>query len=297
MRAAWLLARALGCNFIPTTIDRVPLVESWAGLALPGAPALDAETLRAWRDEERADLARGVERKAWALLPASGRVAVLGGDSPEWTTKLLARQPTPLVVRSPRPGRAHLYYRWPDGVDVCSKPNVAGVDTYDLKARGGTCHLPGSLHHHRQGRYVCELPADELAPGLRDRLPVLDLAHIEADLRARGSALRPERATEWDLDRWSTDGEGERRYAAYLAATPPPTRGARQATMFRLARKAGDLGVSEPKARPLLLAWAAECVPPLPDAEVVDALRRAYLSRLSPIGSDLARADATTDDA
>lgn len=288
MRTAWRLAHALGCNLIPTTIDRVPLVEHYAGLASPGAPRIDVPTLTRWRDAEAADLARGRETTAWALLPGSARVVVLGGDSAEWTARLLARQPTPLVVRSPTPGRAHLYYRWPEGVDISPKCNVAGADTYDMKARGATIHAPGSLHHRRQGRYVCELPVEEQVPGLRDRLPVLDLAAVQEDIRA-ASAGRPEyQRSDWDWDRWSEDGEGERRWAAYLRATPPATRGARQSTLYRIANKAGDLGLPEPVARPGLLAWAAECVPPLERDEVLGALARAYLNRKSAIGSDLA---------
>lgn len=293
MRAAHRLARALGCNIVPTTIDRVPLVEGWGGFALPSSPRLDAPTLRAWRDRELADLSRGVERMAWGLLPGSGRVVVLGGDSEEWTERLMERQPTPLVVRSPTPGRAHLYYRWPDGVDVSTRVNVAGPDSYDLKARGATCHLPGSLHRSRAGRYVCSLPPEEQVPGLRDRLPVLDLALVEEDARAAGRGARERE--EWDWDAWDEDGSGARRWAAYLRATPPATQGGRQARLIALAMRAGDFGVTEPTARPGLLAWAATCTPPLDPEEVKDALRRAYLARRSPIGTELAAPTVVVD--
>lgn len=292
MRAAWRLAHALGCNLVPTTIDRVPLVEGWGGLALPSSPRIDTPTLCLWRARELADLARGTERTAWGLLPGSGRVVVLGGDSPEWTARLAERQPTPLVVRSPTPGRAHLYYRWPEGVDVSTRVNVAGADSYDLKARGATCHLPGSLHRSRAGRYVCSLPPEEQAPGLRDRLPVLDLALVEQDARAAG---RGEREREWDWDTWDEDGSGARRWAAYQRATPPAAQGGRQARLIALAMRAGDFGVAEPAARPGILAWAATCTPPLDPEEVRDALRRAYLARRSPIGTELVEPQVVVD--
>lgn len=287
MRAAWRLARALGCNLIPTTIDRVPLVEGWPAWNFPGAARLDAATLARWRDAELDDLRRGREVKAWALLPGSGRVVVLGADSAEWTERLMERQPTPLVVRSPTPGRAHLYYRWPDGADVSSRVNVAGPDSYDIKARGATCHLPGSLHRSRAGRYVCSLPPEEQVPGLRDRLPVLDLALVEEDAREHAQARRPSMVDERIEDAWDEDGSGARRWAAYLRATPPATQGGRQARLIALAMRAGDFGVAEPVARPGLLAWAATCTPPLDPVEVEDALRRAYLARRSPIGTEL----------
>lgn len=286
MRAAWRLANALGCNLIPTSIDRVPRCE-WAGLAGPTSPPLDVPTLKQWRDLEAAELARGREVLAWALLPGSGRLAVLDSDSAEWTARLLERQPTPLVVRSPTPGRAHLYYRWPDGVDLSSRDAVAGPGTYELKARARTIHAPGSLHHKRAGRYACSLPPEEQVPGLRARLPVIDLAAVEDDAR-EAKAGRPEFARdEWEIDRWSEGGEGERRWAAYLAATPPAGRGARQQTLYRIACRAGDFGLPLPAALPGLLAWAATCAPPLPAEEARGALERAYRNRAGAIGSDL----------
>lgn len=290
MRAAWRLAHALGVNLIPTTIDRVPLVEGWPGWALPGSPRMgrDArEMLARWRDAEAADRERGRERMAWALLPGSARIAVLDSDSAGWTERLLARQPTPLVVRSPTPGRAHLYYRWPEGVDLASRDAVAGAGTYDLKARARTIHAPGSLHHKRRGRYSCSLPPEEQVPGLRDRLPELDLALVEEDAR-----LRPGARDEWRVDggedRWSEGGEGERRWAAYLRATPHASTGSRQQTLYRLACRAGDLGLPLPSARPGLLEWAAACSPPLEPDEVEGALRRAYQNRKSAVGHELA---------
>ena len=285
MRAALRLARALDCNFIPTTIQRVPLVEGWADWHLPGTPArIDRETLELWAAMVRERGARGQET-AWGLLPSSGRVAVLGGDSEEWTERLLARQPTPLVVRSPTPGRAHLYYRWPEGRDVATRVNAAGVDTYDLKARGATCHMPGSLHKSQRGRYVCDLPLEEIVPGLRERLPVLDLALVEADRVER-------RAVEWRDSvvgeaLLSTDGAGERRLRGYLSKVEPPRRGARENTLFRLGHKAGDFGLDEPRAQALLLPWAARCSPPMGDDEAREVVKRAYLTRYLPIGCDL----------
>lgn len=296
MRAAWRLAKALGCNIVPTTVEgRVPLFDGWGCFAYPGCVRIDTATMTQWRDLERAQLqpdpqralAANGDRIAWALLPGSGRIVVLGGDSEEWTNRLLERQPTPLVVRSPTPGRAHLYYRWPEGVDIGPKTNVAGKDTYDMKGRGSTIHCPGSLHKSRRGRYVCDLPISEQVIGLRERLPTLDLAAVEEDARAAGKG--PTERPDWDFDRWSIGGEGERRWQAYLKSTPPQTRGGRQSKLWALACRAGDLGLPEPAARPGLLAWAAECVPPLPEAEVVDVLLRAYRTRKTAIGCELSR--------
>lgn len=287
MRTAHRLARALGCNYVPTTLDRVPLVEGWPGWALPGSPKLDVDTLARWRAAERRDLARGVERFAWALLPGSARVVVLDSDDEVWTERLLERQPTPLVVRSPTAGRAHLYYRWPDGVDLSSRDAVAGPCTYEVKARARTIHAPGSLHHRRQGRYVCSLPPEEQVPGLRERLPVLDLALVEADARLRLGADAEREEWDWGEERWSTDGVGLRRWTALLAATPPAQQGGRQRKLYNVACRAGDLGVPEPQARPGLIAWALACEPPLGEEEARDALRRAYKARRSRIGSGL----------
>ena len=285
MRAAWRLASALGCNIVPTTVEeRRPVVE-WAGLAFPGGARLSSATLARWRDAERAALSRGREDTAWALLPGSGRIAVIDADSEEWTTRWLERAPTPLVVRSPSPGRAHLYYRWPEGVDVGKRDRIAGPNTYEIKARGSTVHCPGSLHRTRKGRYTCSLPPEEIVEGLRDRLPELDLAAVEDDVRASGR-VQVERA-DWDVDRWSTNGEGERRWAAYLRATPPASRGGRQSKLWAVACRAGDFGVPEPVARPGLLEWASTCIPPLPEAEVLDVLLRAYRTRRTAIGCDL----------
>lgn len=292
MRAAWRLARALSdgdkpCNLMPTSPDRVPRLDGWPGWALPHSPRLEAEALIRWRAIELRDLDRGRESLAWALLPGSVRVVVIDSDAAEWTERWLERQPTPLVVRSPTRGRAHLYYRWPDSVDLGSRDGVAGAGTYDLKARARSIHAPGSLHWRRAGRYVCSLPEAEQVPGLRERLPVLDLAFVEEDAR-----LRPGARDEWRCDlgeeRWDDTGEGARRWAAYLRGVPPATSGARQSTLIRLARKAGDLGLPEPSARAGLLEWAASCQPPLDRDEALGALRRAYLTRRSPVGSDLA---------
>lgn len=287
MREAWRLARALECNLIPTTVrDRRPY-EDWAGLDRPSSPRVDQETLERWVRAEVAELRRGRERTAWALLPGSGRIAVVGCDSAEWTARWLERQPTPLVVTSPSPGRAHLYYRWPDGCDVSTRCNVAGVDSYDLKGRGGTIHAPGSLHRSGRGRYETRgLDVGEIVPGLRDRLPALDLALVEADAAAAGKR-KFEGDGRCDFDRWSQDGEGERRFAAYVAGVPPAGQGARQSTLYKLAGRAGDFGVLPQFAAPLLREWSAACSPPLPETEAVECLERAYRNRQSAIGCDL----------
>jgi hypothetical protein len=288
MREAWRLAFALGCNLIPTTIRERRPYEDWAGLDRPSSPRVDQETLERWVRAEAAEIQRGRERTAWALLPGSGRVAVVGCDSAEWTARWQLRAPTPLVVVSPSAGRAHLYYRWPDGCDVSTRCNVAGVDSYDLKGRGGTIHAPGSLHRSGRGRYaIAGLSEGEICEGLRDRLPVLDLALVEADAATAGRRKYEASEGACDFDRWSQDGEGERRFAAYVAGVEPAGQGARQSTLYKLAGKAGDLGVTPQFAAPLLREWCARCSPPLPETEAVECLERAYRNRLSAIGCDL----------
>lgn len=289
MRAAYRLARALGCNIMPTSLEREPYLAAWPGWNYPDSTRcwLEVDMMRRWREREARELRAGREQTAWALLPGSGRIVVVDCDGAGWAERWLERLPTPLVVRSPTPGRAHLYYREPDGVDVGSRGDVAGKDTYEIKARGaGSIHAPGSLHHRRQGRYACSLPPEEQVQGLRERLPVLDLAIVGEDER-----LRPGRPDAWRCDhgeeRWDTTGEGARRWAAYLKATPSAQSGGRQKTLFRLARKAGDFGQDFAAALPGLLAWAAACEPPLEDEDVRGALRRAYDTRVSQTGCDL----------
>ena len=287
LRVALRFANALGVNLIPTSIDRRPQVD-WAGLAHPAAPRIDRATLRGWVRREQAELAAGrVDAPAWALLPGSGRYAVLDVDDPALIPRLLrVHGETPMLVRSPNAGRAHLWYRWPDlpGFDLQSRGSVLGKDTYELKARGATIHAPGSLHHHRRGRYACDLPLDEVAPGLGARLPELDVAAFAADW---ASIREPVDLDAHFGDRWSTDGEGERRYAAYLERVGVVGRGSRQATLYRLCSKAGDLGLPLNVARPMLLAWAAQCDPPVPAEDAKGGLARAYHNRRSPIGCDL----------
>ena len=286
MQAAHRLARALGCNLLPTEVEsRRPKVREWAHLHSPWSSRIDAAQLRQWRDAEVEERRRGRERTAWALLPGSGRLAVIDSDSAEWTALWLSRAPTPLVVTSPSPGRAHLWYRWPDGVDLTPRSGPA-PGTYEIKARGSTIHAPGSLHRSRLGRYACSLPASEQVPGLRDRLPVLDLALVEADAEAAGRGRYDGRG-EVDFDRWSEGGEGERRFAAWVAAVPPAGEGSRQSTLYRIAVKAGDFGVTYDRARVLCEAWAASCSPPLPEDEAEGCLRRAYLARRSAVGCAL----------
>jgi hypothetical protein len=288
LRVALRFAQALGVNLIPTSIDRRPQVD-WAGLAHPAAPRIDRATLGQWVRREQAELAAGrVDARAWALLPGSGRYAVFDVDDPALVPHLLrVHGETPMVVRSPNAGRAHLWYRWPDlpGIDLASRGKILGPDTYELKARGATIHAPGSMHHHRRGRYACDLQISEIVPGLGARLPEVDLAAVAADW---ASAHEPvEVADRWGKDRWSTDGEGERRFAAYVERVGGTGRGSRQSTLYRLCSKAGDLGLPLNVARPMMLAWAEQCEPPVPAEDVKGGLARAYQNRRSPIGCDL----------
>lgn len=93
-------------------------------------------------------------------------------------------------------------------------------------------------------------------------------------------------------------GRGRQRRAALgrLPALDPAREPGRPAgPAIALAMRAGDFGVTEPTARPGLLAWAATCTPPLDPVEVEDALRRAYLARRSPIGTELAAPTVVVD--
>lgn len=295
LRTALRFAHALGVNLIPTSLARVPQVEGWSRYAHQAAPRIDEATLGRWVRREVADLAaRRTERVAWALLPGSGRYAVLDVDDPALVPRLLrVHGDTPLVVTSPNVGRAHLWYRWPDlpGMCLASRGSVLGPGSYDLKAERATIHAPGSLHHSGRGRYVASLRPDEVVPGLRDRLPEIDLAAIASDYE---EAHPPVDLDSHFGDRWSKDGEGERRLAAYLEAIGPVGKGRRQQTLFRVCSKAGDLGLPLPAARPLVLAWAALCEPPIPADDARGALARSYQSRRSPIGCDIVDADTMT---
>lgn len=285
------LARALGANVIPCTVrERRPLVR-WAALHSPGSPRLSAETLAAWGRSAAEREERG-EPTAWAILPGSARLAVIDCDRPSALAGLIERfGETPLVVRSPTPGRAHLWYRWPDGADVGKVDEAALGGAYSIKARGAMIHAPGSLHRSGTGFYRCDLPPREWVAGLAAALPPLDLAEVERDrvgrldLSGLGS-LPPD---------WADADEAVRRGIAWLRAAGPPEPGGRESKTWRAAMTLGDLGVPEEIALSLIVAWDAEAPVPRGPGAVIETTQRAYARRKLPGGCRRLPTDVVVD--
>lgn len=273
------LARALNANLIPCEVGtRRPLVR-WAALHSPGSARLSLETLAEWA-AHAAERERAGKATAWAVLPGSARLLAFDVDEPEQVPRLLEiHGPTPLIVRSPTPGRAHLWYRWPAGTDVGCVGQEA-LPGYAVKARGGMIHAPGSLHRSGLGFYRAELHPSEWTAELAGRLPEADLAAIDADRVGRldlgALAGLPES--------WAGADEAERRGIAWLRAAGPPEPGGRENKTWRAAMTLGDLGVPEDVALRLIVAWDAEGPAPRGAAEASDTARRAYARRRLPGG-------------
>lgn len=277
-------ARALGpqgANVIPCSVpERRPLVK-WAHLHAPGSPRIAEDCYLEWLAEaERRE--RAGEPTAWQVLPGSVRCAVLDVDKPEAMPAILERfGDTPLKVFSPTPGRAHLWYRWPPGMDVGSVAETALGGAYAVKARGAAIHAPGSLHRNGTGWYRCSIPAGEWAGAdLRDRLPNLDLAALDEDRVGRLDLG----ALSGLPEEWAGEDEAERRAIAWLRVAGPPLPGEREQKTWRAAMTLGDLGVREPQAVRLIVAWDSESMVPRGPVEAADTVTRAYERRRLPGG-------------
>ena len=278
--AAVHLATALGCNVIPCSVEeRRPLVK-WAPLHSPRSARISRETLLAWGSVAEQREREGVPT-AWALLPGSGRYAVIDCDRAGTLDELLERfGRTPLIVRSPVAGHAHLWYRWPHGADIGGVAEGATRLGYGVKARGNMIHAPHSLHRSGVGWYTSDLPPAEWTAGLGERLPIFDLEALDADRIGRldldGLAGLPED--------WAGEDEAARRGIAWLRAAGAPVPGERESKTWRAAMSLGDLGVPEAMAARLIVAWDAEGQQPRGAIEVLDTVTRAYARRRLPGG-------------
>lgn len=272
------LARALGVNVIPCDVaSRMPLVK-WADLHSPGSRRVTEAEFAEWARLAAERERRGVPT-AWQLLPGSGRLVALDVDDPAAVDRLLEiHGETPLMVRSPTPGRAHLWYRSPFGVDLGGIAEAALGGAYAVKARGSAIHAPGSLHRSGRGWYRASLPVSEWTADLGDRLPVLDLAAIDADRVGRLSADWADAA-----ESIAGDVEGERRGRAWLARAEHLT-GSRETRTFRAAMSLGDLGLRLELAERLLVEWDAHGGNPRGAADTAETVRRAYACRRAPVG-------------
>ena len=154
-------------NFIPCRLDKSPLIREWRhlsalGLRSPRLTSYEVNQMR-WRS------ARDDRPAAYAILPGSAGLVVVDVDAPDLLPSLLALYgDTPVRTRTPS-GGVHLYYLAPadgeadDGVArVTSRTGVRGPRSYDVKASGSMCHMPGGESH--SGRY-------EATPALRDFEP------------------------------------------------------------------------------------------------------------------------------
>ena len=272
------IARALGVNVIPCEVtSRKPLVQ-WARWHSPGSPRI-TEAEHAYHASLAAERERRGVPTSWALLPGSGRLVGLDVDDAAQVERLIEiHGETPLVVRSPTPGRAHLWYRSPFGVDLGCVSQEA-LPGYAVKARGGMIHAPGSIHRGGRGWYRASLPVSEWTADLGDRLPVLDLAAVDAD-----------RAGRLDFDAfgnvpesWADETEADRRGRAWLAQAEH-VMGGREGKTFHAAMTLGDFGVRVELAERLIVAWDAAGPSPRGAVDTCETVRRAYASRRLPPG-------------
>lgn len=277
---AHYLAQALGANMIPCAVDtRRPLVR-WADLHSPGSPRLSRETLGQWLGEAlRREREDGVPT-SWALLPGSARLVALDVDEPAQVERLQdLHGETPLIVRSPTVGRAHLWYRWPHGTDVGSVSQES-LPGYAVKARGAMIHAPGSLHRSMLGWYDTTLPREEWThPDLVRRLPFLNLAALDEDRRGRMDMG----ALVGGPESWAGEDEAIRRGRAWLAAAEH-SMGAREGKTFHAAMTLGDFGVPLAVAERLICEWDAAAPSPRGAVAVSETVSRAYAARRLPAG-------------
>ncbi len=279
--SAMQLAAALGVNLIPCTVpDRRPRVR-WAALHSPRSPRVSAASLLGWASDAAALEASTGEPTAWALLPGSGRYAVIDVDRPGTEAEIRERfGDTPLTVRSPVPGHAHLWYRWPPGADIGATPENQTRLGYAVKARGCMIHAPHQIHKSGRGWYTCDLHAREWTAGLGARLPEFRLDELDADRLGRLDLGLYSGAAE----DWAPADEAERRGLAWLEAAHPPEAGERESKTWRAAMSLGDFGVREDAAAAMILAWAQRGAQPRPDVETLDTVRRAFERRRLPGG-------------
>lgn len=264
---------ALGCNVIPCTVDTRAALVKWAAYNGPGSARVSEGTYTEWAALAASRERRGVPT-AWAVLPGSGRLAAFDVDEPAQVVRLQELHgTTPLVVRSPNAGHAHLYFQWPRGADVGSVSQEA-LPGYAVKARGSMIHCPGSLHKSGAGWYTASLPPAEWRPGLRDRLPELDMAALDGDRLGRmnldGLAGRPAS--------WAAETEAVRRGVAWLA-TAEHAVGGRENKTYHAAHALGDFGVPLEIAERLIIEWDGRAAQPRGAVAVSETVRRAYGSR------------------
>ena len=276
-------------NFIPCRLDKSPLVREWrhlsaAGLRSPRLTSYELNQMR-WRS------ARDDRPAAYAILPGSAGLVVVDVDDPALVPALLRLYgDTPVRTLTPS-GGVHLYYLAPadpeaeDGAArVTSRTAVRGPRTYDVKAAGSMCHMPGGESH--SGRYEATPLLRDFAPGeLRAMLPTFPVAAYEGDWQAHHPEAewtpQGDRADDFVL----ADGPEARAFWAEAVADIGPAEvGERHDKARRLALRLGDRGCPEEVALELLREWNARNASPEPDDRARAVVRDAYATRRSALG-------------
>lgn len=298
------------CNWIPVGLNKAPLVREWRHLSAQG--------LRSPRIGLVAHAASGfnphaldlmIERAsgsnppgAYALLTGSGGLVVVDVDNPDLLPALIKLYgDTPVRTHTPS-GGVHLYYlappdpESPDGVMVVkSRTAVRGPRSYDVKAAGGMCHMPGGESHI--GRYTTPLPIKRWAPGeLRAMLPVFPVDSYERDWLHH----HPE-AGEWSPTGTREDdavfhadetvvlftgerGTAAELWAAAVAEIGQAEEGERHDKCRRLGLRLGDRGCDYLTALDILRDWNRRNALPAADEEIERWAKDAFSSRKSALG-------------
>lgn len=292
-------ARGLGlpgpareANFIPVSLFKMPMVREWRHLSAGGlaSPRLSSVELARWQWRS----AQPGAPAAYAILPGSAGLVVVDVDDPSLVPaleRLYGR--TPVQTHTPSGGR-HMYYLAPEGdpesadglVVVKSRTEVRGPRTYDVKAAGSMCHMPGGASD--KGEYSPNLEPREWEPGeLRAMLPTFPVARYEADWLAH----HPE-AQEWTPQGERVDditlpvdwpGAADL-WAEAIEAFGAAGDGERHSKGRRLALQLGDRGCPQEEALVLMLAWNRTCLPPEEEARVRALVVDAYRTRRSALG-------------
>lgn len=229
----------------------------------------DERVLRGWHAE-----AKGLENWAVATGPESG-VWALDIDAKSGGTATLGRlvaehgelPRTPTVATGG--GGRHHYFRWPAGVRIPSKANVArGID---VRGEGGYAVCPPSLHASG-GRYRWEVGTDEPvadAPGWLVALAAGKPSPGDTSAgagRARNPLIPSPVAT-------PTVGLVVQPGTADLTNSPGVGEGGRHARLCQLVGVHVARGEREEQVEALALAWVGTCDPPMSEAEVLKTVR------------------------
>jgi putative DNA primase/helicase len=268
----------------PSRVGKVPLGK-WA--AFQRTPPSD-ENLQAW-------FGNGTPRNLGIVTGTVSRLVAIDLDSPEaiaWADAHLP--PTPMITTTAT--GEHRFFQHPGGT-VRNKVRLRTGDLavkIDVRADGGYCVAPGSLH--ASGRVYAR--RGDWPP--IDALPVFDPTWIEEapaaepEARQASSARQTTHTTANDRDRLL------HRARRYLDATPPAIEGHGGDThTFQVCcRLVRGFDIAEVDALDLLREWNARCVPPWSEYELVEKIDGARKYGDEPIGAraDEARHTRTTSE-